>query len=364
MRVFPIAMLAVMLSAGPSWAGPAVKASVVPMPPLCVSNFCGFSPTPCSTNTDCNRGSLSPKSKVSLGADGSAKIQLKGLTDANGTPLTTDGIVGTADDLLAWMDTSINGDMPNLVYKLEARNGTAKLSVNASAVLPPVGVLQLFGTILAPTPSCPGGNSDADVIARQSVDDCTTGVRIAWFGLQSDPESKTSVKGPVVDTPALCREDGNCAFVGGFCSTNADCDHGRIVGKSTASIRGDGTLKLKLNGVADLAGVPVTTDGVLGTADDYIAYVPVLSYSGSWFSDAQIKLDLNAGKVAGTYDISGVMPPAGAEVALTTVLLLTPPTNMANCPGGNSAEDIAARANDPDCRDGDFFAVQGVTQLP
>src|SRR5262249_12859014 len=87
------ASLSIVLLAGPAWAAAAYKCVVPPTADYCNSGSCQFNVGMCSTNADCNVGSVSPKSKFSLGADGNMAIQLKGVVDGAGTPANGDYVV-------------------------------------------------------------------------------------------------------------------------------------------------------------------------------------------------------------------------------------------------------------------------------
>jgi hypothetical protein len=354
----------VLLIAVPAWAGKtSVRSNLVTIVPTCITGTCLLSAQSCTTNADCSEGSISPKSKVSISGSGRVKITIASLLDAAGMPVTTDGVVNTADDYIAAIVLqTYEGYEFGAFLKLDAKNGKSKLNADLASMLPPAGDSTIYGMWIFTPPAvpadCPGTNDPADVAARSSDMDCYSGSRIFTMGLSPDPAIKTSIKTNIVPFPDLC--SGTCYLSGGACATNADCSLVAVSAKSKASLTSAGRLKINVTGLVDAAGMPVTTDGTENTADDYLAIAVLYPYSTTSITLAPIKFEAKKGKAKVDIDISALMPPAGFEAGNPSVILLRPPVVPADCPGTNSSADIVARSSDNDCTTGAVVGLAGV----
>ncbi len=223
-----------------------------------------------------------------------------------------------------------------------------------------------------------------------------------------------------VGTGAPCTMNSDCPrFCPGVspkpCATDNDCSAGSLSAtKSKVTLDSRGMLKVVVGGVTDRFGVPVTTDGIPGTPDDYIVNLVTL------FSPNQInlilKMDIKNG--TGQLALDGVLsfrerecsesiceectntcldtgapctmhsdcggpkcdgtgapcttngdcstietPPSGAVFFLPLVALMLPPAMPALCPGGNEPRDILARFGNDDACTGTLLGVfPGVQQ--
>jgi hypothetical protein len=174
--------------------------TIVPVPPKCSLGHCLNDAGACSTDANCNVGTVSAKSSFQF--DGKhlvLKVAIKGATDSSGTPLQTDGVAGTPDDYILELDanrrdyTDILCPLPGcpeafVVAKVDFKKGKAKVALDISSLLPaafngsPVrirgGSLRLPPTTPA---SCPGDNSATGLMMRVDSD-CTTGAVLGMGG--------------------------------------------------------------------------------------------------------------------------------------------------------------------------------------
>ncbi|HYC57201.1 MAG TPA: hypothetical protein VEL28_19880 [Candidatus Binatia bacterium] len=202
----------------------------------------------------------------------------------------------------------------------------------------------------------------------------------------------TKVKGNVVPVPFACDTSNGICEADDFCTTGffpcetntdcgrcsnasvstysdgclqtSDCNAGSMSAKSKASISGAGKLSVKIKGVQDPAGQPVTTDGTIGTDDDYIVVLTGVSFGTSAeVSMGVFKIELKNGNGKLTVEDGGaaLSVPDGTNV-LPIIALLAPATSAATCPGGNSAPEVAARTSDADCTSGLTLGVLGIEQ--
>lgn len=160
-----------------------VKSNAVPVMGPCTFSSCGANPDfACATNADCNFGSFSPKSKLSLKGDGKLKLVLKKIVDAAGMDAAGEYILG-----LAYVSPTLGTVM--LPIKVTADGGKAKTSVDLASLLGPATSADailgaLYAAPLVPM-DCPGTNSPDDIAARTDDDDCTTGPLIGVIGVTS-----------------------------------------------------------------------------------------------------------------------------------------------------------------------------------
>ncbi len=152
-------------------------------------NICGAgSLLPCDSDADCFRGGVSPKSKLQLSGSGQLKGSLSGVVDSNGAAVTTDGIVGSADDyLLILFLNNVDGNTAFPSVKVDFKNGKAKVAADLSGYMVGDGpILVSFAALFTPPnvpAACPGTNSPADLLAREGDEDCGTGLTVAVMGL-------------------------------------------------------------------------------------------------------------------------------------------------------------------------------------
>ena len=152
-------------------------------------NICGAgSLLPCDSDADCFRGAVSPKSKVQLSGSGELKGSLIGVVDSNGAAVTTDGVVGSADDYILFFSlNNVDGNTAFPSVKVDFKNGKAKVAADLSAYMIGDGpILVSFAALFTPPnvpAACPGTNSPADLSAREGDADCGTGLPVAVMGL-------------------------------------------------------------------------------------------------------------------------------------------------------------------------------------
>ncbi len=171
--------------------------------------------------------------------------------------------------------------------------------------------------------------------------------------------------------PAVCAS-GTCSNgKGGQCAANADCRAGGLASASKWSLDGNLVLKASFKGVTLPDGVtPVTTDQVLGSADDYVfalclrAFLPgpldACVYTHAEVKNGSGRIAFDAGSLGGFF-------PTGTVVALGRVALFAPPSDPSTCRGNNDTRDPQTYfANQvglptrPGCEDGGALAVGGI----
>ncbi|HXC53014.1 MAG TPA: hypothetical protein VN634_19160 [Candidatus Limnocylindrales bacterium] len=194
----------------------------------------------------------------------------------------------------------------------------------------------------------------------------------AWAG-------GTSIKGSLVSAAFSCDtanpcQSGNCLEGGASCSTNSDCNicgagslehcdtnadciRGTVSPKSKVQISGNGRFKASLTGVTGADGQLLTTDGVLGSADDYLVVAIFVGYDV--YAVPVMKIDFKGGKGKVDVDLGNVIT-GDSPINVMSVILFTPPDVPADCPGTNSPEDLSARLNDADCANGLPLAIMGL----
>lgn len=195
----------------------------------------------------------------------------------------------------------------------------------------------------------------------------------AWAG-------GTSVRGSLVTASQRCDfnnpcEAGSCQEGGASCGTNSDCNicgagsllpcdsdadcfAGGVSPKSKLQVSGSGEVKGSLSGVVDGSGAAVTTDGVVGSADDYILFFSISNFNGTTVFPT-VKVDFKKGKAKVAADLSAYIVGDG-PIVVGFAALFTPPNVPAACPGANSAADVMAREGDPDCGTGLVIAAMGL----
>jgi hypothetical protein len=190
--------------------------------------------------------------------------------------------------------------------------------------------------------------------------------------LAGSAHAATEVRVNLVAVPPRCGGVGQCLNGAGACSGNAQCNMGSLSPKSLLTLDGK-TLVVKLNvtGATDSAGNPLETDGIAGTADDYILeldlsvadYVEVLCpISGCSPAFAALKVDFKKGRARLTANLSSLFP-MGADGRPLRVLggsLRRPPSNPTDCPGDNSAAGLASRTDFSGCFDGAIVGMAGI----
>jgi hypothetical protein len=181
----------------------------------------------------------------------------------------------------------------------------------------------------------------------------------------------TAVSASVVPVPAVCGSGGACTNSQlGPCATDAACDAGTLAPSSKFSYSGKKLLvKATFRGVIDGVGMPVTTDGTLGTNDDYIVHMHITTCD--WIDNVlctpenilafgyPLKLELKNGKGKLKVDLSGLPNPAGTPLNVRGADLRLPPTNPAMCQGDNSTAGIGSRTV-ANCTTGALVGMTGV----
>ena len=201
----PLAAFCCLLPAPAGAGGTGISMTLVPVPATCqsLSLVCtnGVEGA-CFSNSECAVGSLEPRSKLSFsGKKAVLKASLRGVQDASGMPVSTDGTLGTDDDYVLlinftdcdYADVLDCDDVAKLrqafALKVELKQGKAKLSVDLETTLEafPAGrALRMRGAELrlpTPTPgACPGDNSSAGIASR-SFESCQTGPLVGFTGI-------------------------------------------------------------------------------------------------------------------------------------------------------------------------------------
>lgn len=169
----------------------------------------------------------------------------------------------------------------------------------------------------------------------------------------------TGVRSSLVSVPPRCGGfSSRCLNGAGACTTNPQCDIGALSSGSTFQLDGKKlVVKAAVSGVTDTAGIPVTTDGVPGTGDDYILEIDVsdLDYadvlcpiSGCETGFLALKVELKKGKGKLNVDFSSLVGANldGRPLRVLGGSLRVPPKHPSDCPGDNSPSGLAARAGD------------------
>lgn len=347
MKRLLFAMLPVLVAA-PAWAGAAIKTNTVPFVDYC-DGVCRYNGGACSTDADCEFGSLSAKSKFTLAADGTLKVQLKGVVDSTLANASGDYMLYV---VVTWHDQG-NSYGESVGIKVPVTNGKGKteadisgLIVNADEVF--LGYARLITPPLVPA-NCPGtGNTTAEIVARGGDPDCFSGDGIGLAGIVGG--TKTAFKAQVSPVPDAC-EGANCNRTGDMCTTNADCDVGATSPKSKFSLTGEGRLKVKLSGVVDADGADAS--------GDYMLFFVVADTPYYVVTEMMVKVAVDGGTGKLDTDLSTLLTP-GRSYGVEGYLL-TPPTSPVDCPTpGNTAAEVVARAMDPDCWTGDRIAQIGL----
>jgi hypothetical protein len=204
--VLSLAAFCCLLPAPAGAGGTGVSLTLVTVPPTCrgLTDACTNDPLrACASADDCMVGGVDPRSKLSYsGKKGIAKASIRGVHDASGLPVSTDGTPGTDDDYILlvnvtdcdYADVTDCNDVARLrhalAFKVELRDGKAKLNVDLGAMLEaffPAGrALRMRGAELRLPPtnpaSCPGDNTAAGVASR-SFEGCQSGALLAFTGI-------------------------------------------------------------------------------------------------------------------------------------------------------------------------------------
>ena len=173
----------------------------------------------------------------------------------------------------------------------------------------------------------------------------------------------------IVPVPPKC-SGTHCLNAAGTCSVDADCNVGTLSAKSSFQFDGKHmVLKGTIKGATDASGTPLQTDGIAGTADDYILeldgnrrdYVETLCpVPGCPETLVVAKVDFKKGKAKVALDISSLIPAAlnGNPFRIRGGSLRLPPPTPASCPGDNSAAGLMMRG-DSDCTTGAVLGMGG-----
>lgn len=147
------------------------------------------------------------------------------------------------------------------------------------------------------------------------------------------------------------------------CTIDADCDRGSVSPKSSAKVTRAGVLLVRLRGVRGPGpgGALITTDGILGSDDDFVVIANLADASPDrgtlrlGYPPFIFKTDLTNGAANLAIDLLALGAQLGDHALLSDVALWTPPGVPANCPGDNSPAAILARQGDGDCDLGNAF---------
>src|SRR5262245_30283164 len=148
------------------------QSSLVPVGAACVSGTCNNRRGACSVTADCVVGTLARTSK--LGVDGRMRVTVsaRGVTDALGAPVTTDGVLGSPNDhiLKVCFTAFLPARTESCVYlHLDLSDGKGRLAfvgTPLAGLFPPASAVELTGTELLAPPRdparCPGNNATGD----------------------------------------------------------------------------------------------------------------------------------------------------------------------------------------------------------
>ncbi|HXC52277.1 MAG TPA: hypothetical protein VN634_15440 [Candidatus Limnocylindrales bacterium] len=385
--VFPLPVVRLFVFVGilaacvPATAGTQMKASLVSAPLTCSAGACQVTGSACTTNADCG-DVISSKSKGQIAGTGIGKFTVKGVVGAGGTPVTTDGIAGTDDDyVIGILALPADGDVRFSSLKLDLSNGAGSVTGDLSSLFTaaggPFAPIVVLTTPLPAPATCPGANSPAEIAARLDNNNCANGEQIGYGGISTDETDSAKYKisltapdqtceagecnaGSCVANSDSCTTNSDCnrcSFSATICATNADCGFA-ISPTSKIQVASSGKTKVSIKGMLASDGTPITTDGTVGTSDDYLVFI-VADLFGAGQSATSLKLELKDGKGKISADLSEWFSPA-FESGLLFVFVVTPPPAPSTCPGTNSAADIAARAEDAGCDDGYAVGIGGI----
>lgn len=340
------AVLLTLVASSASAGGTKLRSGLAPIDDSCDGGICNWNFTQvCTTNADCEFGTVSPASKVSLSGDGILKLKVVGVTDAAGLPASGEYIYYVA---LGW-----DLDYETITIKVPLVDGKAVVEAEVGSFMGAAGSgVSIPGSTLFGPPTvpgdCPGDNSPGLIAARQpAVNDCTTGRLLASTGFLSG--GKGGWKSNLVSLPDSCGA-GNCVVNSDeMCTTNADCAFGSTSPKSKVAVGTDGVVKVKVSGVVDGTGAPA------GGA----FLVAFNAFSSSMALSVEVPVVAGKGKAAA--DLSSLLPPEGGLVLFSNPWLVSPTATPADCPSGNDVATVVARGMDPDCGNSvELIGVGGV----
>jgi len=206
----------------------------------------------------------------------------------------------------------------------------------------------------------------------------TTVMALLAFAVAPTPGlAGTKIVGSLAPVPADCNTGpGFCK--NGLPGTFGDCglDNSLCIGaaamKGKLILKDKGLLlKVKVSNLTDNDGNLMTTDP-LDPLDDHVLTVSfdrclvdngVPSNCGHP-RNVYVKLDFKDGKGKAVVDLSlALADPPLTTIGLTGASLSAVAQNIANCPGTNSAADVAARIDDADCAGVLPYALYGILTL-
>ncbi len=196
----------------------------------------------------------------------------------------------------------------------------------------------------------------------------------AAFALGQPAHAGQKISGTLAPVPADCSTGMDFCKNGlpqsASCVDNSECPGGTTA-KSKLSLTDKLVLKVQVKKLTDNDGNLVTTSP-MNPNDDHIlkvGFIRCLVDNGipsncAATTDVYVKLDFAGGVAKVTADLSQVFAgdPAGTALTLTSASVRAFANDMVNCPGTNSAADIAARAGDADCDSAQPYAVFGVAK--
>jgi len=185
----------------------------------------------------------------------------------------------------------------------------------------------------------------------------------------------TKVIGTIAPVPSDCNSGpdfckNGLAQAAACAPDNSDCT-GATLMKAKLRLKDDLQLKLIVKNLLDNTGAQVETD--TGNAlDDHVLKLTVdrcIVDNGAPSNCLHplsifVKLDFTNGKATATVDLTDVFAgdPALTAIGITGASLSASMSNAANCPGTNSAADVAGRVNDADCDGGLPYGLYGIVK--
>ena len=185
----------------------------------------------------------------------------------------------------------------------------------------------------------------------------------------------TKIVGTIAPVPSDCNTGPGFCKNGlahaGDCGLDNSLCTGATLMKAKLKFKDNLELKVTVKNLLDNDGALVSTD--TGNAlDDHVLKLTVnrcIVDNGAPSHCANplsifVKLDFDNGKATVVADLTQVFAadPSLTAIGLTGASLSASMANAANCPGTNSAGDIATRVNDADCDGGLPYGLYGIVK--
>lgn len=165
--------------------------------------------------------------------------------------------------------------------------------------------------------------------------------------------------------PDFCK---NGLFKSAACAAdNSDCT-GATLAKAKLSLKDTMQLKVSVSKLADNDGTLITTTPGTDTHVLKLSVNRCIVEGGTPSNcanprDIYVKLDYVAGKAKAAVDLSlALADPSLTAIAITSAQINAVVTNLALCPGTNSAADIAGRVDDTDCDGSVPYMLYGIVK--